>query len=376
MNELEFARFIKSGLGTPSPSPTLASRIAAEISARGRASDIGGSTLVGPAEPGVAPRTSDQRGTRRRTARRLAYRFGGAALALGLVAGINLAGVYYFPRYGTALANAPLVGGVSRSFLSNAGLLTADTSAFNDTATSNGHTLRLVAGYADGLQTVFLIEIDGQSLANAGPPRKTDHYLVVAPGATLTDQFGHRYQRDGSPSGDQRPVVFSPLVSPPAENGARLTLHVDGLLNVGSTQFVVVAGDWTLHATLFAHRAHSIPLPAPMTLAGNTYTFTSIRSSATRFEISWKVSGPGVAQAWSEADGHGSFAALDPFIPSLVGLHEVGSTGGPYTYDDPSTHTMSGTITSILNPPGGTCRVRFGSPSIGYVERTIVLPAN
>jgi hypothetical protein len=372
MNELEFARVIKSGLGTPSPSSTLASRIAAEIRAGSRASDIDGSTER-RAERGIAPRTRDQRDARRGTARRVAYRFGGAALALGLIGAVNLAGAYYFPRYGTALANAPLVGGVSRSFLSDAGLLTADTSAFNDTATSNGHTLRLIGGYADGLQTVFLIEIDGQSLASAGHPRKTDHYLVVDRGATLTDQFGHTYQRDGSPSGDQRPVVFSPLVSPAAENGARLTLHVEGLANVGSIQ--IVAGDWTLHATLFAHRAHSIPLPAPMTLAGNTYTLTSIRSSATRFEISWKVSGPGVARAWNEDKSHGSFASLDPFIPTLVGLHEVGSTGG-YTYDDPSTNTMSGTITSILNPPGGTCRVRFGSPDIGYVERTIIVPAN
>jgi hypothetical protein len=371
MNELEFARFIKSGLGAPRPSPTLASRIADEIRARGPASDIAGSR-VRPVRRGVAPRTIDQRGTRRGPARRAAYRVGAAAVALALIGAINLAAAYYFPRYGTALANAPLVGGVSRAFLSDAGLLTADTSALNGVSTSNGHTLRLIGGYADGLQTVFLIEIDGQSLAKAGPPRKTDHYLVVDRGATLTDQFGHTYQRDGSPSGDQRPVVFSPLVSPAAENGARLTLHVDGLVNVGSTQFV--AGDWTLHATLFAHSAHSIPLPAPMTLAGNTYTFTSIRSSATRFEISWKVSGPGVAQAWNKADGHGSFATLAPFIPALIGLHEVASTGG-YTYDDPSTYTMSGTITSILNPPGGTCRIRFGSPSIGYVERTIVVPA-
>lgn len=371
MNELEFARFIKSGLGTPNPSPTLASRIAAEISARGRASDIGGST-VRPAERGIAPRTSDRRGTRRRTARRLAYRFGGAALALGLIGGINLAGAYYFPRYGTALANAPLVGGVSRTFLSDAGLLTADTSALNDVSASNGHTLRLVGGYADGLQTVFLVEIDGQSLANAGPPRKSDHYLVVDRGATLTDQFGHTYQRDGTPSGDQRPVVFSPLVSPAAENGARLTLHVDGLVNVGSTQFV--AGDWTLHATLFAHQAHNLPLPAPMSLAGNTYTLTSIRSSATRFEISWKVFGPGVARAWNEDNAHGSFAALVPFNPSLIGSHVIASSGG-YTFD-PATNTLSGTITAILSPPGGTYKVRFGSPDLGYVERTIVVPAN
>jgi hypothetical protein len=109
MNELEFARFIKSSLGAPRPAPMLASRIAAEISARGPSSDIGGST-VRRAERGIAQRTGAQRGARRSTARRAAYRVGGAALALGLIGALNLAGVYYLPWYGTALANAPLVG--------------------------------------------------------------------------------------------------------------------------------------------------------------------------------------------------------------------------------------------------------------------------
>src|SRR3982074_1765834 len=118
MNELEFARFIKGGLGTPSPSPTLVSRIATELSERGRSTSAG---------VGRAPR-----------------RLAGAALALALIGALNLAGVYFFPRYGPALANTPLVGGVSRSILSDAGLLSADTSALNDVSTSNGHTLRLV----------------------------------------------------------------------------------------------------------------------------------------------------------------------------------------------------------------------------------------
>ncbi len=84
MNELEFGRFIKIGLGTPSRSPMLASRVAAEISARGR-----------------APRSAG---------RRIAYRVGGAVLALGIIGALNVAGANYFPWYGTALANAPLVG--------------------------------------------------------------------------------------------------------------------------------------------------------------------------------------------------------------------------------------------------------------------------
>ncbi len=84
MNELEFARFIKSGLGAPSPSPRLASRVAVEINQRGAGRSAGRHVV--------------------------AYRVGGAALALGLIAALNLAGAYYLPWYGTALANAPVVG--------------------------------------------------------------------------------------------------------------------------------------------------------------------------------------------------------------------------------------------------------------------------
>ncbi len=109
MNEFEFARFIKSGLGAPTPSPVLASRVAAEVNAQGRLREIGGST-VRRAERAIAQRISDQRSARRSAGRRVAYRVGGAALALGFIGALNLAALSYFPGYGTALANAPLVG--------------------------------------------------------------------------------------------------------------------------------------------------------------------------------------------------------------------------------------------------------------------------
>jgi hypothetical protein len=269
------------------------------------------------------------------------------------------------------MSNAPLVGGVSRSILSDAGLLMADASALNDVSTSNGHTLRLVGGYADGLQTVFLIEIDDQSLATAGPPSKADRYLVTGD-ATLTDQFGHTYQRGGTPSGDARPVVFGPLVSPAAENGARLTLHVGNLSNVGISQSV--DGDWKLHATLFEHRAHTVPLPAPVSLAGNTYTVTSIRTS-TVIEIDWKVTGPNVARVLADyaALRHLGRAAQDPFLLQLVGLN-VGAVQEGYSFDPPG-DDLHGHLKATLDAPG-TCQIRFGSPQIGFAERTIVVPAN
>jgi|ERR1700730_15160743 len=344
MNEVEFSRFIKGGLGMPGYSPALATRIATELSARGRSSSVGG----------------------RRASRRIAA----AALALGLIGALNLGGVYFFPRYGTALANTPLVGGVSRSILGSAGLVTADTSAMNDASTSNGHTLRLVGAYADGLQTVFLIQIDNDTLATAGPPSKADHFLVVGD-ATLTDQFGRDYPRGGTPSGDQRPVVFGPLSWPAAENGARLTLHAASLFNVGAVGEQRVDGDWTLHATLFQHPAHVIPLPAPIHLAGNTYTFTSIKSS-TVLELRWTVTGPELTRAWSTGD-KGPGTATRQYLPLLTGVCENSSAGG-FTLD-PSTNVMSGAITTILRSPG-ECTIQFGLPEIGFADRTIVVPKN
>jgi hypothetical protein len=344
MTEVEFSRFIKGGLGTPGPSGALATRVAAELSVRGGSSSVGV---------------------------HLAFRrIAGAALALGLIGALNLGGAYFFPRYGTGLANTPLVGGVSRSILGSAGLLTADTSAMNDVSTSNGHTIRLVGAYADGLQTVFLIQIDNDTLATAGPPSKADNYLVVGD-ATLTDQFGRAYQRGGTPSGDQRPVVFGALTSPAAENGARLTLHVQALFNVGNVPDPRVDGDWTLHATLFQHSAHVIPLPAPIHLGGNTYTFTSIKSS-TVLQLSWTVTGPELARAWSFRD-QGAVTAMRQYLPSLTGVGEISSTWG-FTLD-PSTNVLSGQITAILQSPG-ECTIRFGSPEIGFADRTIVIPKN
>jgi hypothetical protein len=298
-------------------------------------------------------------------------RAGAGAIAVGMIGALNLGAAYFFPRYGTALADAPAIGAVSRPLLSGAGLDAADVATASDVATSGGHTLRLVAGYADGLQTVFFIQIDDQSLATAAPPSKADHYLVVGE-ATLRDQFGRAYQRSVAPSGDQRSVVFSPLVSPAAENGGRLTLHVGRLFNVGEGS--TVAGDWTLHATLFPHAAHALALPASISLAGNTYTFTSLRSASV-LEVKWTVTGPAVRQAldqWQAGRGGSRGGAEDPFMPQLVGSNVVSQAGWSI---DPKTAVLSGTMTFLIKRPG-EYQLRVGSPDLGFVDRTIVVPSN
>jgi hypothetical protein len=295
-------------------------------------------------------------------------RAGAAAVALSVIAVLNLGAAYFFPRYGAALADSPAIGAVSRPLLAGAGLDGADVAVVNDVATSAGHTLRLVAAYADGVQTVFFVQIDGESLATAGTPTKAAHYLVVMD-ATLHDQFGRSYQHGASPSGEQRSIVFSPLSSPAAESGGRVTLHIGRLLNVGDGSRV--EGDWTLHATLFQHAAHALALPAPISLAGNTYTFTSIRSASV-LEVKWTVTGPAVRQALDQWQTGRGGRGEDPFLPRLVGSSALAQGGWTI---DPKTNVLSGTTTFLINRPG-TYQLRVGSSDIGFADRTIVVPSN
>lgn len=176
--------------------------------------------------------------------------------------------------------------------------------------------------------------------------------------------------RGGTPSGDQRPVIFSPLVGPAAQYGARLTLHVLGLGNVGTGQ--AIGGDWTLHATLFEHPAHVIPLPAPVTIAGNVYAITSIRSGAV-LQLRWTVTGPNVGRVWTDwmALPEPIRAGQDPFWPKLSGPSVVSENGG-YGINHGMTE-VSGEITALLPSPG-QYKIEFGSPVIGFASRTIEVP--
>jgi hypothetical protein len=354
MTENEFARFIKKGLGTPDVSPALATRIAREVDRRNRPNDD-------------SPRAKRQKLLPRRF-RTLSLRVGVAALVLAMIGAVNLGIAYYYPRYGVALANAPIVGGVSQTLLSSAGLVTADIAAVSDVSTSNGHTLRLMGAYADGLQTVFLVQIDNQSLATAGWGNKKSTFLV-ARDMDLIDQFGHTYEVSKSGQFPQGVEVFQPLVSPAAENGARLTLNIRVLGNVGTGE--AISGNWALRATVFEHPSHVIPVPRPITLAGNTFTFESIRSSTILY-VKWNVTGPSVVQAW-EAGDKGSFSSLSPFIPTLVGCPTAPYGSGAGYEFDPSTKTMSSELRYTLTGHG-TCVIRFGSGQLGFGHRTIVIP--
>jgi hypothetical protein len=228
----------------------------------------------------------------RRTAAMLA-----AALLVVLVG--NIAVAYYIPRYERALAGTPLLGDISRPFLTLIGGEERNATRVDDVSISSGHTVRLVAGYADGLRTVLFIEVDGKGLA--GDPkafgRQTGDYGVGFDGLSLTDQFGFRYVMDRpSGSGDYGPLEFPPLNLPASVAGARLTLHVANLVELWHEtaelgHYVQVPGDWNLHVTLVQDPVHSLPLPSALKTSDAVYTFTSVQATRTEVIIHWTVSG-------------------------------------------------------------------------------------
>jgi len=175
-----------------------------------------------------------------------------AALML-FVAG-NALVAYYAPTYGQALAQVPVLGNVSQVFLRGFGLTDQNTVAFNDVAVSNGHSIRLVAGRADSLDTVLLLEIDGRGL-NGKPKQYGSHpgdYGISLGGLTVTDQFGHSYKLN---SAGATYLQLDPLAWPASKVGARLTVHVSRLqklwlIGPRAPTDTTLAGDWTLHATL------------------------------------------------------------------------------------------------------------------------------
>jgi hypothetical protein len=220
----------------------------------------------------------------------------GLTMAVLLIAAGNLAAAYYAPTYGQALAAAPVLRGVADPLLHAFGLTEQNAVALNSTATSSGHTIHLVAGYADGLRTVILLALDGRGLT--GNPKQYGSHpgdYGIALGYSLTDQFGHSYKPNGGTGPTE--LQFEPLVWPASKVGARLTLHVTGLdeewlLGTNARRDTILAGDWILKATLMLAGVHDLPLPAPVRTADGTFTVTLVRLTGSELQIRWTVSGP------------------------------------------------------------------------------------
>jgi hypothetical protein len=262
----------------------------------------------------------------------------GLAIAAIAIVAANFAVAYYAPTYGQALAAAPILGGIAQPLLQVTGITQANAVALNGSATSNGHTVQLVAGYADGLRTVILLEIDGRGLT--GKPKlfgsHPGDFSIAAGDATLADQFGHVYSQRGGPG----PTVleFEPLVWPASKVGARLTLHITGLQKYWllgpppPTTDTALSGDWTLHATMIAAAMHDLALPAPVRTSDGVFSVTLLRFTGSELVIHWPVTGPINDQMDRAQYGSGApgwTPSLEQLSRRFFGLALFDSSGTP-----------------------------------------------
>jgi hypothetical protein len=318
--------------------------------------------------------------------RRALVRLGAGAMTVAVVILLNVVAAYYAPTYSRAIADAPGIGGPSSKVLAAMGLSAGDVTSFNDSASSAGHTLRLEAGYADGLRTVLFVSIDGKGLV--GNPKG----FGMNPGDyglgnfTLTDQFGHSYMPDGV--GGPTDLPFTPLVWPASSVGARLTLHVTSIEALWLRGTGEVQGDWALHATLVSEPAQTLALPAAIHTSQANYTFTSIRSSATTLIIRWTVDGPAVDRVnelWA-AGGSRTNPKVPPAPPTAEEQQLERDYFSPHVFDASDrqvqlsmsgitfTRPANGEITVFIPGPG-RYRVQLGGAlAADYLQRWIVVP--
>jgi len=239
----------------------------------------------------------------RRRVRHLAFRVArGVAAAVIAIVLVNVVAAYFAPTYERALADSG-VGPISQRLLSAVGLKAGDVTIVGDSATSAGHTLKLVGAYADGLRTVLFVTIDGGGIS--GNPKgyglQPGEWGINYDDMTVTDQFGQSY--GGVGTGGPTDLQFQPLVWPASEVGGRLTLHITGIWamwkareqdtsKVIDTEALTTHGDWSLHVTLISAQYHTIALPAPVHTPMADYTFTGISASETEMVLNWTVGGP------------------------------------------------------------------------------------
>lgn len=298
-----------------------------------------------------------------------------AAVAAALIAILtgNVFVAYWAPRYERALADSG-VGPVSQKFLAAVGLNDGDVTTVNDSSTSSGHTVKLVAGYADGLRTNFFVTIDGKGLTGNPKDYGRSPADLGINEVTLTDQFGRNYQ--GSGVWGPTNLQFQPLGWPASEVGGRLTLHVTSLTNY-SRQATVIAGDWTLHATLISELAHKVPLPAAVHGSQADYVFTGITASETEMVLRWAVSGPAAEEARAQAlkPPLNSDPLATPVMRQYFTPRVYDSAGNQLQMQDwgftwPKTGPAHGEMTVFIKGPG-RYRIQLGS---AVESRWVVVP--
>jgi hypothetical protein len=229
---------------------------------------------------------------------------GRAAALVVAILFVNLLAAYFAPRYEQALADAPFVGGVASPVLRYSGLDASQITHLNASATSAGHTIKLVGAFADTERTVLLMEFDGKP--HRVPSKSNQDPCCFAEG-TLVDQFALEYQRVFS--ADAQAATFEPIRGPASRVGARLMLHITILHTNGPE---VVNGDWRLPVTLFQQAGKVLTVPGPVTANGITYTIRSVRLSGTQLSVQFYLSGQRIEE-------HRKLAYGTPSSPDSAG---------------------------------------------------------
>jgi len=275
-----------------------------------------------------------------------------AAALVVAVLFVNLVAAYFAPRYGQALADAPIVGGVAGPVLRYSGLDASRITVVNVSSTSAGHTIKLVGGYADTERTVLFMEIDGNP---HGLPNKQTTCCYAE--GTLVDQFALQYQRIFSP--DPFAATFAPLGGPASRVGARLNLHVTELRGL-HPEFQPVSGDWSLNVTLIQQAGKVLATPGPVTANGVTYAIKSLRLSGKLLKISLQLTGQPVDEETkraygprnpSQLSGPNAFAQ-EYFAPKLVDAQGNKASFYDWGYSLPKQGPTWGTIDAVLPGPG------------------------
>lgn len=284
---------------------------------------------------------------------------GRAAALVVAILFVNLVAAYFAPRYGQALADAPIVGGVTSPVLRYSGLDASQITHLNVSATSSGHTIKVVGAFADTERTVLLLEVDGKP---HGLPGK-EQACCYAEG-TLIDQFAIEYQRVNSP--DQLAATFTPLLGPASQLGARLKLHITALHGM-RPEFSAITGDWSLNVTLIQQAGKVLAVPVPVTANGITYTIKSVRLSGKQVSVQFFFSGQPVEEYRKlayETNTRDS-AGPDGFYQTYVAPTLVDSQGNHAAFREsgmtlPKQGPASGGTTMVVAGPG-QYTLTFGS---------------
>lgn len=303
--------------------------------------DLHFETPAGLIERAIAAAKTEAATARHRVKPRTARHFLAAAAAVVTLAVVgNLFAAYLAPVYEEALAGTPVVGSIAGPILRYSGLDESHITSVDESATSSGHTIKLLGGYADTERTVLFVDVDGRP---HHLPNKQESCCSVI--GNLTDQFGHSYQQINGP--DPLAPTFEPLVWPASQVGARLTMHVRMLSDTQITN-----GDWELHLTLIQQKGVVLAVPAPVTANGITYTFDSLHLSGTQLTVRYSLSGPPVDQLRKVVYSGGSAAELSwTFSQSFVSPQLADSSG----------NMASITGWAITLPKQGPAQAEFGA---------------